>query len=145
MTENEYISSRLEDQINWYSKKSDTCQARFKSLRLIEIIAATFIPLLTGIGDKFPSGQWIIALLAVLIALVAAASSLFKYHENWILYRITSEQLKHEKYLYMTKSGPYAGTDGFNLLVERVEALISKESNSWAQITNRPVKAENGK
>jgi hypothetical protein len=145
MTEAEYLNQRLENQINWYSGKSGICQWRYKALRLIEIAAAALIPLLTGMGEKVPFGPWIIGSLGVLIAVAAAAGSLFKYHENWIHYRTTCEQLKHEKYLFVTRSGPYTDQDVFTLLVERVEALISKESTTWAQITKQPVKLPNGK
>lgn len=145
MTEAEYLAQRLEDQISWYSTKSSTCQKRYKALRLIEIVAAALIPLLTGMGDKVPCGPWIVGSLGVLIAVAAAAGSLFKYHENWIHYRTTCEQLKHEKYLFVTRSGPYTSQDAFTLLVERVEALISKEATTWAQITKQPVKLPSGK
>jgi hypothetical protein len=43
-------------------------------------------------------------------------------------------------YLFVTRSGPYTGQDVFTLLVERVEALISNEATTWAQITKQPVK-----
>ena len=46
MEEAEYLEQRLDDQINWYDKKSSANQAAFKRLRLIEIIAAAAIPLL---------------------------------------------------------------------------------------------------
>ncbi|MDH3287817.1 MAG: DUF4231 domain-containing protein [Betaproteobacteria bacterium] len=46
--EAEYLEQRLDDQINWYSKKSAANQAAHKRLRLIEIIAAASIPLLAG-------------------------------------------------------------------------------------------------
>lgn len=145
MTEAEYLAQRLEDQISWYSTKSSACQKRYKVLRLIEIIAAALIPLLTGMGDKVPYGSWIVGSLGVLIAVAAAAGSLLKYHENWIYYRTTCEQLKHEKYLFVTRSGSYTGQDAFTLLVEHVEELISKEATTWAQITKQPVKLSNMK
>ena len=42
--EAEYLEQRLDDQINWYSKKSSANQAAYKRLRLVEIIAAAAIP-----------------------------------------------------------------------------------------------------
>lgn len=144
MTEEEYISQRLDDQIDWYSRKSLSCQTRYNVLRLIEIIAAALIPFLSGMGEKVSCGQWIVGSLGVMIALAAAAGSLFKYHENWIQYRVTSEQLKHEKFLFATRSGPYEDLSRFQLLVQRVEALISKEAATWAQITKQPAKGTQG-
>ncbi|WP_374239726.1 DUF4231 domain-containing protein [Zoogloea sp.] len=144
MTEEEYVSERLDNQIDWYSRKSSSCQTRYKALRLVEIIAAALIPFLSGMGEKIPGGQWIVGALGVMIALAAAAGSLFKYHENWIQYRVTSEQLKHEKFLFATRSGPYADQERFQSLVQRVESLISKEAATWAQVTKQPAKVAQG-
>ncbi len=129
MNDSEYFEQRLENQIKWYSSKSSLCQHRYKTLRLIEIIAAAFIPLLSGMDVL--NGRWIIGSLGMLIAISAATGSLFKYHENWIQYRATSEALKHEKYLYLGRTSPYDGDDCFKILVQRVEALISKENSTW--------------
>lgn len=144
MTEEEYITERLEDQIDWYSRKSSSSQTKYKTLRLVEIISAAFIPFLSGMGDKVLYGQWVVGSLGVVIALSAATGSLFKYHENWIQYRTTSEQLKHEKFLFATRSGPYEDPTRFQILVQRVEALISKESASWAQVTKQTGKVTQG-
>ena len=133
MTEEEYVNDRLNDQINWYSKKSQANQKWYKNLRMTEIISASLIPFLSGIGDKVAYNAWIIGALGVLIAIATATSSLLKFHENWIQYRTTVEQLKHEKFLYVTNVKPYDSENRFHLLVERVEGLISKENSYWAQ------------
>jgi hypothetical protein len=44
MNEEEYIGNRLEDQINWYDKKSIWHQKWFKRLQVYQIIAAVLIP-----------------------------------------------------------------------------------------------------
>jgi hypothetical protein len=67
----------------------------------------------------------------MVIAIAAATGSLFKYHENWIQYRATSEALKHEKFLFLGRSSPYDGNDALPVLVQRVEQLISKENSNW--------------
>ncbi|MFH1095921.1 MAG: DUF4231 domain-containing protein [Candidatus Desantisbacteria bacterium] len=137
MNEQEYIEQRLEYQINWYSQKSQYNQTWFKRLRLSEIISATFIPFLSGMGDKVPCGPWLIGGLGVFIAVAAASGSLFKFHENWIQYRTTAEQLKHEKFLYLTGTKPYESEDKFSALVQRIEGLISKENSSWSQVVKK--------
>ena len=144
MTEEEYIAQRLDNQMDWYSRKSSFCQIRYKVLRVVEIIAAALIPFLSGMGEKVPYGQWIVGALGVMIALATAAGFLFKYHENWIQYRVTSEQLKHEKFLFATRSGPYTDQERFQQLVQRVEGLISKEATTWAQVAKQPAKLTQG-
>lgn len=132
MDEEAYIKERLDDQINWYSQKSKKSQNWFKALRTVEIVAAATIPFLAGYAsDTEPELKIIIGLLGIVIAFVAGFISLNKSQEVWIEYRTTSETLKHNKYLYLTKSSPYHTEDAFQALVQTVEALISKENSNW--------------
>lgn len=43
----EYIKSRVDDQINWYDQKSASCQRKYKLTQTIEIVLAALIPLLS--------------------------------------------------------------------------------------------------
>lgn len=132
MDEKTYIKERLDDQIDWYSNKSKRSQNWFKILRIVEIIAAGIIPFLAGYAtDSAPELKIIIGLLGVVIAFVAGIISLNKFQEIWIEYRTTSETLKHHKYLFLTKAVPYDKEDSFQMLVQTVEALISKENSNW--------------
>jgi hypothetical protein len=137
MKEEEYLAERLNDQIVWYDQKSQTNQKWFKRLRLLEIIAAAIIPFLAGIGSSTPYYSVLIGTLGALIAVSAGLSALYKYHENWIEYRTTSETLKHEKFLYQTKCVPYNSEDAFCRLVQRVEGLISKENTQWSRYAEK--------
>ena len=46
----------------------------------------------------------------------------------------TCESLKKEKFLYLAEARPYDKSDRFNLLVERVESLISEENTNWSEL-----------
>ena len=133
ITEAEYLSSRLDDQITWYSTKSSYCQIRHKCLRILEVISAALIPFISAKGVDIPYNSWIVSSLGAVIATCAASSGIFKFHEYWIQYRATSEQLKHEKFLFLARAAPYADNDAFHVLVHRVEGLISKENSTWTQ------------
>ncbi len=144
MDEQKYIKERLDDQIDWYSQKSKTSQNWFKILRAIEILAAATIPFLAGyVTDTEPELKIIIGILGIVIALVAGFISLNKFQEIWIEYRTTSETLKHHKYLYLTKSSPYDTEDAFQVLVQTVEALISKENSNWNNYIKQTEKEKN--
>jgi Protein of unknown function (DUF4231) len=57
------------------------------------------------------------------------------YQRNWIKYRTTCETLRHEKFFYLGRVGPYDGLDEEHLqkeLVNRVEALVSEEHTQWS-------------
>jgi len=135
MNKDDYLSQRVDDQINWYDKKSQGAQRKFKSLRSFEIIAAASIPIIAGFGKDYENipVELIVGVLGALIAIVAAIVSLNRYQENWIEYRTTCETMKHEKYLFLTKVAPYDNEKAFALFVQKIEKLVSKENSQWSQ------------
>ena len=138
----EYVEQRLTDQISWYGRRSSTNQRCFKWLRFVEIVAAATIPFLSGFaGDSFPI-KIAIGALGVLVAVLASLLGLLHLQEHWIEYRATAESLTREKFLFLTQTEPYDNDDAFRLLVQRVEALLSKENADWAQSMMKPPKAE---
>ena len=74
--------------------------------------------------------------MSATVAILAGLIALFRFHENWISYRTTSESLKHEKYLYSTDTYPYNKEDKFSILVNNVEQIISSENSVWKQKSN---------
>ena len=135
--ESEYLEQRLDDQINWYDRKSASNQAAYKRLRLIEIVAAASIPLLAGYsqitGRVGMAIGVIIGVIGLIVAVIAGIVSLYRFQENWNEYRASAESLKQEKYLYLARVEPYDGEQPFELLVQRVEALLKSETTGWAQ------------
>ena len=73
----------------------------------------------------------VVGALGVLIAVSSGVVGLFKFQEHWLQYRTTAESLNHHKYLFLTNSAPYDKEEPYNLLVENIEGLISKENSSW--------------
>ena len=143
MTPEEYIKNRLDDQIEWYDRKSIASQRWYKRLRLVEIILASTIPFLVGyITPEFPKMKLLVGLGSVLIAIISGVLALQKFQENWIEYRTTCETLKHHKYRYLTRVEPYSCDDAFQRLVGNVESLISKENTNWAEYIKAQRKGE---
>ena len=140
MNEEEYFKNRLDDQIDWYDMKSSKNQKYYKLFQLTLIFSAAAIPLLSGYlreDGTTPFLPYIIGVLGFMVAIITGVLSLYKFQENWTTYRTTCESLRHEKYLYLTKTDPYAGKNAFNMLVQRVELLISQENSSWAKIMKK--------
>ncbi|MCI8673107.1 MAG: DUF4231 domain-containing protein [Lachnospiraceae bacterium] len=130
---NQYLIERVDDQINWYDKKSTTAQKYYKRYQIAEIILAALIPLLSGYTSSCIFLQIIIGLFGATIAIIEAITKLYKFHENWIQYRSTCELLQHQKYLYLTQSFPYNKNDETidNIFIKNVESIISSENNQW--------------
>jgi hypothetical protein len=119
----------LQDQIEWYDRKSGTNQKSFKYLKVCTILAAALIPVLA----KTSGVSSVTAGLGVFIVILEGLQQLNQYHANWISYRSTCEALKHEKFLYLARAGPYAtANDPHALLAERIESTVSQEHAKWA-------------
>jgi Protein of unknown function (DUF4231) len=138
----EYIEQRLNDQIGWYDRKSVANQHWFKWLRFTEIVAAATIPFLSGFAGHSLSIKIAIGALGVVVAVIASLLGLLHFQEHWISYRAMAEALKTEKFLFLTQTQPYEKEDAFHLLVQRVEALLSKENTDWLQAMMKPSKGE---
>ena len=133
MTDTEYIEERLNNQIEWYDKKSSGNKKWYNLLKLLEIFCAALITLLSGMEVTIISQHLLLGGLGMLVAIAAAVGALYNFQENWVKYRATSELLKHEKYLYVTNTGPYAGQQIFSDFVQKIENILSKENTQWSQ------------
>lgn len=132
MQATEYLEQRLDDQIDWYDRKSQWNQRWFKRLRGAEILLASGLPLLVLLQDYWPRGiAALIGAAGFLIAVISGLTVLHKFEENWQQYRTTCESLRHQKFLYLTGTAPYHGEDAFAQLVTRAEAAISQENSNW--------------
>jgi hypothetical protein len=119
---------RLDDQIEWYDRKSGENQRRFKLLKGVQLIAAATIPVAATLGAH----SAVAATLGALIVVVEGVQQLNQYQQNWTLYRSNAEALKHEKFLFLASAGPYANQeDSRPLLADRIEGLISQEHAKW--------------
>jgi hypothetical protein len=98
------------------------------------------IPALAGFASDFRYVKYWIVLLGVTLVILEAAQSIWKFHEHWMSYRQTAENLIREHQFWETKSGPYAETphpDQFQTLVERTESIIAHEVSDWTNRTQR--------
>jgi len=137
MSDYDYIKDRLDDQMQWYSKKSQLNQKKYKSLSIIKIALAVSIPVLSAFLVQHNWINYLIAVIGGLIAFLEGITRVYNYKELWTKYRITSELLKREKILYTTKTLPYDQTSSINDLIVRCEDIMGNENFSWIQLQNK--------
>lgn len=119
---------RLEEQIEWYDRRSEQNQLLFKLVKAAQLIAAAAIPVVSTLDA--PAA--VSAGLGALIVVLEGFQQLNQYQQNWSTYRSTAEALKHEKYLYLASAGPYANARNRRaLLADRIEGQISQEHAKW--------------
>jgi Protein of unknown function (DUF4231) len=118
---------RLEQQIDWYDRKSAHAKRWYHRLKVTQLLVAAAIPVTVAAN----ADQVTAAVLGALIVVLEGFQQLFQFHANWTTYRSTCERLKHEKYLYEARGGPYSGENPEARLAERVEGLVSQEHAAW--------------
>lgn len=133
-----YKRERLDEQINWYDKKSQLEKKWYYRIRTSQLMLSASIPVLTGFVLNY---HWIlkgIAIIGATITILEGISSVKKYHEKWIQYRTIAEALKKEKFTFSAHAGVYdsENIDTFKTLVERCESIISSENINWANMDN---------
>lgn len=144
MNIDEYIEKRVDNQINWYDKKSVHCQKMYKIVQSIEIVLASLIPLLSGYTKYNIIIAILVGVLGSCIAIIESLTKLYKWHENWIEYRTTCELLRYQKHLFITKSFPYNSEPENieNIFIRNIENIISSENNKWKLINSDEKKTE---
>jgi len=133
---------RLNDQLDWYDRKSGENQRRYKQIKVAQLVLAGSIPVFALVEDLW--GRWVTAILGASVAILEGLQQLGQYNSLWVTYRATAEQLKHEKYLFLARSGPYQGLEeqeALRLLAERVEERVSTEHAKW--VTERSKQDDN--
>lgn len=137
--ERDYLSNRVDSQINWLSERSSQNKKWHYGLRFLTLLFSAAMPLLVSY-----SYTWVKLLAGTAsfgVALTVGTNSLFKFHDNWIRYRTASESLKSEKWRYQTKTAPY-DTVGFEHFVDRVETFLQEENSSWALTIQEKIEKE---
>jgi Protein of unknown function (DUF4231) len=129
---------RLEDQHKWYSEKSVFNQKWYKRLKLVQIVIAAFIPIISLID--VPQAKYLVALFGAAVVIFESIQQLYRFHTLWTEYRSTAEHLRHEQYLFLSLSGPYRELnqeDALLVLAERIEEHISKEHAKWIDTSKK--------
>ena len=142
MNEEKYIKERVDDQLEWYEQKAAINKKLFIWKEVLVISFAALIPFIIAL-DLANCGNIIAAGLGLMITILSGVSSVLKLEKKWTEYRTTAETIKHERYLYFTKSEPYNKPHiVFNEFVKRIESIISKENSYWNQYI---IKSDNEK
>ncbi len=133
--------ARLEEQIEWYDRKSGHAQRWFKGLKIAQIVTAAAIPVMAG--NSAPA--WLVGGAGALIVVLEGLQQLQQYQQNWAAYRATCERLKHERFLFMAQAGPYGTNPNPEaMLAERVEGLVSQEHAAWVSQQKEVVRKLDG-
>ena len=139
-----YLKDRVDNQIEWYNKNSSKNKFYYTTTKVVLTISAAIIPALTAYMDNNNIViQISIGFLSVLMAILANLNGIFRFKENWVLYRNMCELLQIEKQLYIADAGKYkTSKDKDARFVESIEGLLKNESLQWLSTLNSAKETE---
>lgn len=148
LSQKEYIIERLNDQLKYYDKIANRSKRRYLMSRTVSVMAGALVPVFVNL--HFSYVNVVTTTLSILVVLIVSLESVFHFREQWVNSRSTSETLRKEYYLFLTKEGQYrkkglTPEQAFIIFVERVEYLIESENNSTLQVLTRELHTENQK
>jgi hypothetical protein len=116
---------------DWYGRRAHINRLTYLSLKTIQLILTTTIPILSLI-DSGRYSRVVIALIGASVAIIEGFLQLQQTQANWLRYRATRESLKREALLHSASAGPYADvSNADSLFIERADAIISGELSKW--------------
>lgn len=139
MSVEDYIKNRLDDQMNWFDKKSAFNQKRYKRLKKVEVGLTISLPVLGFLPlCDYSYNKGLLILVGAIATFLQAWNHIETYYELWTKYRTACELLKREKYLYQTHTGLYKDAESpessYHLLVNRVESILAAENSQWNSV-----------
>jgi hypothetical protein len=137
MSEEEYLNTRLKTQIAWYSRKARLNKHLSLWTRIIIIALGVSIGVVTQIDfDSYPKSITL-TLIGAVISLFTGIGAIMRFQEKWTKYRSAAEALKHEEFIFKTRTGPYSAVETpLQLFVPKIESLISNENDAWREYMN---------
>ena len=136
MDRDNYLTERLQNQIDWYSRKAGSNKKAFLRISVSNVLLSLSIPLcvifLLTQDNTMIHSSWLayFGIAGLMIAVLSVLNHIYNYQDRWSHYRTVGELLKKERNLFQMKSGPYKDNEEpFDLLVERVEKTISPRNS----------------
>lgn len=139
MTEQEYLETRVTTQRKYFSEKATSYKKYYYITSILKLVISLVITVMSSVAFEISPVSILIAVLSALMALIEGILLLYKFNENWITYRMTSENLKKEEFLFKTRSGEYYMLDdsqALNIFVQNTETVIQNSNKHWEGIYN---------
>lgn len=136
-----YINQRAKPAVIYYDRMGKWYRNQHKGTRILGIILAAAIPLINVFPDvkldQEHSLQLVIAsILGAIISILGSINTFSRYHDKWLSYRSTCEQLRQELIRFL-----FTGYDSGlpevrdREFILRFESIIAQEYDRWFDLT----------
>ena len=142
----EYMKNRVDDQLSYFDSNATKNQWRYKQLKRIAIICNILTTMTIALAFTVPEDyKLFMGILALILSTIVLATYQWEEFENfgakWEKFRLVAEQLKSEKYTFMTKAGRYSSDDNSKNrreFVDRIEGIIRGTDISYFSLMVEP-------
>jgi hypothetical protein len=146
MNETDYIKDRLDDQISYFDTKAIYNQKRYRFLKSTAIVCNVLTTMTIALAFTVPKEFKVeMGILALVLSTVVLATYQWEEFQNygakWEKFRLVAEQLKSEKYLFLTDSGRYAldhQEEKLRVFVTTVEGILKGTDISFFSLMVEP-------
>jgi hypothetical protein len=135
LTPEEYVSERLNPEMNYYNKSATSAKKNYLRMRGLTVIGGALVPVLVNID--LPYMHFLTTILSLMVVLFVSLETVYRYREQWTNYRTAEHNLSNEYFLFTGRSGAYADLDepvAFTLFVNRIEQAIEAENSSTLRV-----------
>ena len=120
----------LDSFFSWYSRAASRARVAYQSLKMVTLLLAAAVTVLAA--SSAPAV--LTACIGAAIVVVEGTQQLFKFHTNWLRYRVVTETLREHGLLYLAHLSPYDGgaTAAQGQLGALLRSVIEDERKQWA-------------
>jgi len=143
-----YLTERVDDQLKYFDGSALKYQKYYRRLKLTAITCNILTTMTIALAFTVPEGLKVyMGIVALVLSTVVLATYQVEEFQNfgakWEKFRLVTEQLKSEKYMFLTGAGQYASPDGSEnerRFVERIEAIIRGTDIAYFSLMVEPGK-----
>lgn len=144
----EYMTKRVDDQLEYFDRSAIKNQKAYRFLKSLSIMCNVLTTMTIALVFTVPEyAKAALSIVALILSTVVLATyqweEFHNYGAKWEKFRLVAEQLKSEKFMYLSRSGRYAGLDDEDrnvLFVDTVEGTIRGTDLSYFSLLVEPGK-----
>ena len=120
----------LDAYFSWFSRAATQARVLYQALKLISLLLAALVTVLAA--RSAPAA--LTASFGAGIVVVEGIQQLFKFHTNWLRYRVATETLRMHALLYVARLAPYDGEPEASrtALGNLLSSVLEDERRQWS-------------
>lgn len=138
MTPEDYLKERVANQMRYFSKAAESNKKYFYAISILKLTLMIIVTVISPVICGYTVYSCAVSGLSGCVSLLEGILLIYRFYDNWILYRITNEKLKREEILYLTSAAEYSDcNERFRLFVQNVENIIDNSNRKWEKTHNK--------